>query len=151
MYMASYSIPLYNGNNWNSITTPSSGQNGNQLIWTTPNTGRMNILQPTIIGGSGTYTTPANVLFIPTLRGKRNRSGQGQSGSRQAQNQNHPQNPPPQAQASPNVRPHVHRCRAHHAPVNLHAHRRGPCPTHGGRDGLHCPIRPRPTRPRLSL
>ena len=52
-------LQSYSGINWNSITTPNTGQNGNQFTWTTPNSGRMNILQPTIIGGSGTYTTMA--------------------------------------------------------------------------------------------
>ena len=50
----------YDGNNWTSVST--SFQSGNQLIWTNPNAGQMNILQPTLIGGVGTYTTMAYSL-----------------------------------------------------------------------------------------
>jgi hypothetical protein len=50
----------YNGVNWTSVST--SFQSGNQLLWTNPSVGKMNIIQPTIIGGVGPYTTMAYSL-----------------------------------------------------------------------------------------
>jgi len=43
----------YDGINWTSVSI--GAQNGNNLLWTNPNVGKMNIQQPTIVGGSGTY------------------------------------------------------------------------------------------------
>jgi hypothetical protein len=47
----------YDGTNWSNTTI--STQNGNAVIWTNPHMGKMDILQPTLVGGSGTYNTMA--------------------------------------------------------------------------------------------
>ena len=44
----------YDGTNWSNTTIGS--QNGNAVIWTNPHIGTMNIVQPTLVGGSGTNT-----------------------------------------------------------------------------------------------
>jgi hypothetical protein len=48
-------LTSYNGINWNINTL--SQQNGVSVKWTNPNIGIMNIIQPTIVGGSGTFNT----------------------------------------------------------------------------------------------
>jgi hypothetical protein len=47
----------YDGTNWTSVV--NSAQNGNAVIWTNPQVGTVNIVQPTIVGGAGTYNTMA--------------------------------------------------------------------------------------------
>jgi hypothetical protein len=53
-------LTSYDGINWN--TTTLSQQNGVGITWTNPNIGNMNIIQPTIVGGSGTFNTMAYSL-----------------------------------------------------------------------------------------
>jgi hypothetical protein len=47
----------YDGTNWSNTTNPV--QCGNVIAWSKPHIGTMNIQQPTIIGGQGSYNTMA--------------------------------------------------------------------------------------------